>query len=88
MTKDENINNQNYTEKYYELETMNISDFYVRLIRLYVIANAINKKNNNSKSQKIHYAQIIFLTGLSFIPILLGFLINAYYSGAVPYSSE
>jgi hypothetical protein len=56
-------------------------------IRFYLIANAINKKNNDTKSIKLFYAQIIFLIGLIFIPILLAFLIHAYFINAIQLSA-
>lgn len=39
--------------------------------------------STDAKGKKIFYAQIIFLIGLIFIPILLGFLIHAYFINAI-----
>lgn len=85
LAKDENIDTiTNYTKKFNELEQMTPSAFHNRLIKLYIISNAINKKNNDIKAKIILIAQIVFSVGLGFIPILLGFLINAYYNKALP----
>ena len=39
--------------------------------------------STDAKGKKIFYAQIIFLIALIFIPILLGFLIHAYFINAI-----
>lgn len=92
ITRDELMsigNDQNLNSKYFEnskieeYERMEESKFYSIMIRFYLMANAINKKNNDSKGKKIFYAQIIFLIGLILIPILLGFLIYAYSIDAI-----
>jgi hypothetical protein len=89
LTKDENIENKYFNNiKIDKYEKMEVSKFYHIFIRFYLIANAINKKNNDAKGIKIFYAQIIFLLGLIFIPILLGFLIHAYFIDAIHLSSD
>jgi hypothetical protein len=84
LTEEKNLENKYFNNtKIAEYEKMEISKFYHVFIRFYLIANAINKKNNDTKGKKIFYAQIIFLIGLIFIPILLGFLIHAYFINAI-----
>jgi O-antigen/teichoic acid export membrane protein len=84
-----NINNSEHLDrsKIEEFEKLGASEFYSKLIRYYLIANAYNKKNNDLKAKSTYYAQIMFLIGLITVPILLGFLIYAYYINKIILSS-
>jgi hypothetical protein len=61
----------------------NKSDFYNILIKYYIMANAINNRNNDLKTKRIFCAQVIFLVRLILIPVLIAFLIYAYSIKAI-----